>query len=121
MVVSKAHHLKYKNQRFKRLPKLVGPLLETSIFTSSFQVVKEPMPFAYYELPYLDWHYRQANVQVENGNHTVGIQGGTVEKNSSSTIGAPAGIVYTQYFRVFFFTHMYECFFTHIFQFYYFY
>ena len=105
MVVSKDHHLKYKNQRFKRLPKLVGPSLETSVFTSSFQVVKEPMPFAYYELPYLDWHYRPANVQVENGNHTVEIQGGEILRQE----------LFTHDILVCFFSHTcMSVFYTHI-------
>ena len=32
-----------------------GPLLETSIFPLSFQVVREPLPFAYHWIHYLHW------------------------------------------------------------------
>ena len=32
-----------------------GPSLETSIFPLSFQVVREPLPFAYHWIHYLHW------------------------------------------------------------------
>ena len=45
-----------------------GPSLETSIFPLSFQVVREPLPFAYHWIHYLHWQlaifFRQLIVEV---------------------------------------------------------
>ena len=59
----------YKNTRgFPRPPLLTpdeGPSLETSIFALSFQVVREPLPFAYHWIHYLHWHVSSKLVLIK--------------------------------------------------------